>query len=209
MENLMELMTTRRSIRKFLEEPVPRQVIEDCVAAAAYAPCACNSQMWRFAIVDDPGRIAGLAQAVADHTREFYGTGADEKFIRGRVLAATHFCYAPALILVCMEPLTYYDPRVVRYFRAKGFDHEGMMARLGYPDYLSMGAAIENLLLEVHNQGYGACWMNDPIFSAPAIAAYLSLPPAWQPVSLISLGKPRYRPRTKQVKGLSELLIYC
>lgn len=53
---------TRRSIRKFLPQPVPRELVEQVLHAGIWAPSSCNYQMWDFVVVDDPALNARLAQ---------------------------------------------------------------------------------------------------------------------------------------------------
>ena len=50
---LYEGLITRRSIRKYTEEPIDRELLEDLVRAGMYAPSAVNCQPWHFVIVDD------------------------------------------------------------------------------------------------------------------------------------------------------------
>lgn len=49
----LEAIRTRRSIRQFLDRPVPAEWIEQVVAAAMCAPSACNQQPWQFVVIDD------------------------------------------------------------------------------------------------------------------------------------------------------------
>ena len=42
-------LATRRSVRAFSDKPVPREIIEACVAAAGSAPSGANHQPWFFA----------------------------------------------------------------------------------------------------------------------------------------------------------------
>ncbi|MDV0444606.1 NADPH-flavin oxidoreductase [Methanimicrococcus sp. At1] len=48
----MEALLTRRSVRKYQNKPVPRELIEEAVKAAMFAPSARNQQPWEFIIVD-------------------------------------------------------------------------------------------------------------------------------------------------------------
>lgn len=48
----MALTRRRRSVRWFLDKPVPRELIEKAVAAAAMSPSACNRQPFRFHAYD-------------------------------------------------------------------------------------------------------------------------------------------------------------
>ncbi|MCD6300553.1 MAG: nitroreductase family protein [Staphylothermus sp.] len=53
-DELLEFLKSRRSIRKFKPDPVPREVVEKILDTARFAPSARNSQPWRFIVVDDP-----------------------------------------------------------------------------------------------------------------------------------------------------------
>jgi nitroreductase len=59
-----ELLTTTRSVRKRLdlERPVPRPVVEGCLAVALHAPNGSNQQFWQWVVVDDPQLRAALAK---------------------------------------------------------------------------------------------------------------------------------------------------
>ncbi len=50
----LELVRSRRSIRRFLPKPVEREKILTCLEAARLAPSAENVQPWRFVVIDDP-----------------------------------------------------------------------------------------------------------------------------------------------------------
>jgi len=49
-----EVLMRRRSIRKFTEKPVERELLLELVEKASMAPSASNLQAWRFCIIDDP-----------------------------------------------------------------------------------------------------------------------------------------------------------
>ncbi len=50
---LLDLVKHRKSVRNFLSRPVEREKIMMCLEAARLAPSACNSQPWKFIVVDD------------------------------------------------------------------------------------------------------------------------------------------------------------
>ncbi|MEW5947183.1 MAG: nitroreductase family protein, partial [bacterium] len=58
--NVREAVHRRRSIRRFLRKPVPRELLERFADAARMAPSANNLQPWEFVIVDDPGTVAEI-----------------------------------------------------------------------------------------------------------------------------------------------------
>ena len=51
--DIFEIIKTRRSIRKFTEEPVPDEVIDRIIEAGIWAPSGLNNQPWKFAIIRD------------------------------------------------------------------------------------------------------------------------------------------------------------
>lgn len=63
-KDFLSLSIRRRSVRWFLPEPVPRDLVDKALEAAAQAPSACNRQPFSYRIFDDPpdaARIANLA----------------------------------------------------------------------------------------------------------------------------------------------------
>ena len=57
-----QALYTRRSIRKFRPDPVPRELIDQVMHAGIWAPSSCNYQMWDLVAVDDPDVNARLAR---------------------------------------------------------------------------------------------------------------------------------------------------
>ena len=51
--DIFEIIKTRRSIRKFTEEPVPDKIVDRIIEAASWAPSGLNNQPWKFAIIRD------------------------------------------------------------------------------------------------------------------------------------------------------------
>jgi nitroreductase len=79
---LWEALRTRRSIRGYKPEPLPREKIEKVLEAARIAPSAANRQPWHFYVVTDEARRKSLAAA--------YGK---------------EWCWgAPAVIVACARP---------------------------------------------------------------------------------------------------------
>ena len=54
---LLEALRTRRSIRKFTDEPVPAEMMETILGAAMLAPSAGNQQPWHFIVVTDREKL--------------------------------------------------------------------------------------------------------------------------------------------------------
>jgi nitroreductase len=62
----------RRSVRAFSDRPVPRAIIETCIAAARTAPNGANLQPWHFVAVSDPAVKQQIRVAAEEEERAFY-----------------------------------------------------------------------------------------------------------------------------------------
>src|SRR5215471_10836600 len=51
--DLLDLIKSRRSIRRFQDRPVPEELLRKIIEAGTWAPSACNMQDWRFVVVRD------------------------------------------------------------------------------------------------------------------------------------------------------------
>jgi nitroreductase len=66
--DFFDVVAARRSVRSYLPDPVPREVLERIVAAGVEAPTGCNLQLKQYVIVDDPdvmARLRPLSRAMA------------------------------------------------------------------------------------------------------------------------------------------------
>ena len=127
---LLDLLKHRKSIRDFLDRPVERKKIMMCLEAARLAPSACNSQPWKFIVVDD---------------RQLKDKLGDAAF-RG-IYSMNSFCkMAPVMVVVVSE-------------KSKFLARIGGMFR-GTKYYLiDIGVAIEHFVLQAEDLGLGTCWI--------------------------------------------------
>ena len=76
-----EMIRTRRTVREFSTDPVPREIIEDCIRAAGTAPSGANLQPWHFAAVSNPVLKRKIREASEVEEREFYESRAPEEWL--------------------------------------------------------------------------------------------------------------------------------
>lgn len=69
---LRQELSRRRSVRHFARRAVQREVIEECLRAAATAPSGANLQPWRFVVVSDGAIKRRIREAAEAEEREFY-----------------------------------------------------------------------------------------------------------------------------------------
>lgn len=187
----------RRTVRRFLPDPVPEATILGMIEAATRAPSAHNRQPWRFHVVRDAQGKARLAKAMGDRLRaDRSKDGDDPELIRQDVeRSSARINGAPALIAVC---LTLDD--MDTYPDARRGEAEFLMA------VQSTAMAAQILLLKAQAEGLGACWMCAPLFCAETVREALELPGSWQPQGLILLGYPAEPGKLRERKPLSEIV---
>jgi nitroreductase len=61
---IIEAITRRRSIRKYLDKPVSREIIDTLLNTAVMSPSAMNRQPWRFIVIENRQRIRELSEKV-------------------------------------------------------------------------------------------------------------------------------------------------
>lgn len=67
MNEIEAVIQSRQSCRNFdPNRPIPREITLRCLEAARLAPSACNSQPWRYILVDEPERVRQVAECARD-----------------------------------------------------------------------------------------------------------------------------------------------
>ena len=196
---VLDAIQDRRSLRRYLQQPVPKPLIETVLEAGTWAPSAHNRQPWRFAVLQSPETKEKLALAMgqrlrSDLERDFVPESVIEKDVNRSYDRLTS---APVLIVVCMSMLdmdSYSDEQRNR--------NETIMA------IQSTAMAGQNILLAAHGTGLAACWMCAPLFCPDVVQENLALPQDWQAQGIISLGYPAQE-RTKTREPLESRLIWC
>jgi len=52
--NFLDLVKKRQSVRTYSDTPIQEDKLKRCIEAARLSPSACNSQPWKFIVVDQP-----------------------------------------------------------------------------------------------------------------------------------------------------------
>ena len=169
---LFEAIDNRRSFRAFTPEPVGREDIERIVAAGRMAPSSNNAQPWGFHVA------TGETRAQVDQVMERTTVYLDEYLAalgsEERIAAATRFLSnlggAPVVIAVSA-------PHVA--------DEMALVNTL-----VSIGAAIENILLGVTALGLGAVNVTFSYWVRDELADVFDIGTDRYIVSVIAVGHP-------------------
>lgn len=195
--SVLDAIFQRRSIRRFQAQPVPREVLQQVLTAATWAPSAHNRQPWRFAVVEAADTRERLARAMGARLRDdLQADGVAEAVIAADVARSyERLTSAPALIVISLSMAD-----MDMYPDAKRSQNEYLMA------VQSTAMAGQNLLLAAHEFGLGTCWMCAPLFCPDVVQVALELPDDWQPQGLIALGYPaQQREKTRHPLEMSVL----
>jgi coenzyme F420-0:L-glutamate ligase/coenzyme F420-1:gamma-L-glutamate ligase len=198
-EDYYEFLLGRRSIRQFRDAPVSESVLRRMLHAACYAPSAHNRQPWRFVVVQRGEARAQFARAMsaryrADLERDGNLTQEAGERIQAR---ETRLVEAPAVVVLCM---TTEDMNV--YPDDKRTQAERSMT------IQSVSLAGMQLLLAVHAEGLGACWMGAPLFAQQEVRDSLQLEPAWEPQAMFLIGEPLAPGEDRGRRSLEEVVLW-
>jgi F420 biosynthesis protein FbiB-like protein len=174
-------LEARRSIRAFTDTPVARGTLDALVEAACIAPAPHHSRPWRFVVVDTDAAKHDLATGMGERWRSDLAADGVPIDRVDELVAASHrkLVGAPALVLGCLtwDGLDRYP------------DPERQRAEWGMA-LLSLGAAVENLMVAAAEAALASCWVAAPIFCPEAARDALVLPAEWLPHALVLVGHP-------------------
>lgn len=179
--DIIDIIKSRRSLRRYQSVAVPREMIEKILTAAIWAPSAHNRQPWRFVVIEEASTKGHLATAMGVKLRHDLLADCVPEAIIEKDVNRSHdrITSAPVLIVICLSMLdmdTYSD-------KTRNANEYTMSVQ-------STAMAGQNLLLAAHSLGLGACWMCAPLFCPDVVVDVLELPSDWQPQGMITLGYP-------------------
>ena len=168
-----ESLLNRRSIRKYLKDPVPMETIRKIMTAATWAPSGGNGQPWRFyvatgakrdelvqAMITSTGPDSPSAEAFEELMEHLEEEGRNtpggiswyqmtEQTMNFGRLGSFRFYQAPVAIVVSKP-------------KAGGSS-------------MDIGSAVENLLVAAHAEGLGTCWLGMPLVFRDRIREVLGI----------------------------------
>jgi F420 biosynthesis protein FbiB-like protein len=176
-----DVIRARRSVRRFLADPVPPVIVHDLVELACSAPAPHGSKPWRFVYVAFDETKQRLADAMTNAWLADLAKSdrpvleVDRLLKRSREQIST----APVLLVACIV-----------IDEAKEWPEADDRAAERDMFVQSLGAALQNILLAATERGLGGYLKGAPLFCGPAVRESLDLEPDWEPAFLVLLGYP-------------------
>ncbi len=195
----MDLIASRRSVRRFQDRPVADAVVRRILEAATWAPSSHNRQPWRFAVLATQAAKVRLADSMgADFRRDLIADGLAPQDVNAQVQRSRQrILEAPLDILLCLDTSV--------------GDHYPDASRQ-QAEYLmgvqSVALAGQNLLLAAHSEGLGGVWICAPLFARRTVRLSLGLPAEWDPQGLLLLGYPAKIPAPRPRRPVDEVSIF-
>jgi nitroreductase len=156
----MDLVRTRRSIRKYDERDVPPEALNAILEAVRWAPSWANTQCWELVIVRDRAVKEQLQAALPP---------------KGNPAVAA-MAQAPVVLALCGK------------LKSSGFYKDQMTTKFGDWFMFDLGIACQNICLAAHALGLGTVVVG--LFDHDRAAAVLKVPQGHELVVMIPLGFP-------------------
>lgn len=169
-DQMVELAQARRSVRWFLDKPVPRELIDQALLVARQSPSACNRLPYEFLVFDQEDqarKISGIPFGAAGYARQIpmvivvkgdlsnYFSPRDRHvpYIDAS-LAAMAFMFALETLGLKSSVINWPDfepleAKMAKTLGLKPYERIIMMMAVGYPDPAGMVASSEKKSLDV------------------------------------------------------------
>jgi nitroreductase len=133
----------RRTVRDFSNEPVDREIIENCLKAAGTSVSGANLQPWQFVVVEDAGIKREIRMAAEKEEREFYQSKAPQEWLDALAPLGTN----------AEKPFLESAPWLIAIFQKRyGLTPGGEKVKHYYATE-SVGIATGILITAIHNAG--------------------------------------------------------
>jgi len=187
----------RRTIRAFTAEPVDGRAVRRAVATALTAPAPHHSQPWRFVVLESVQARTVLLDAmreawIADLRRD----GFTAEQIARRIRRGEPLRNAPLIVVPCLVTDAAHDYPDERRNRSE----QAMFT-------VSMGAAVQNLLVALAVDGLGSAWISSTLFCQDIAARVMDLPDGWRPMGAIAVGHPAEQARPRPPRDPADFIV--
>jgi F420 biosynthesis protein FbiB-like protein len=197
-DTLDAVLAGRRSVRTYEDRPVPADVLERVLSAAAQAPSPHHSFPWRLAVLTGRDAKTALADAMGAKWRaDLVGDGLGEAEIAVELEKSHRRLTASPVVLVGAV----YPETLDEYPDPARQQAETLMAAH------SLGAALQNVMLAAHANGLASCWMCAPVFCSEVVRDALGLDEQLIPHAIVTIGYPARPPRARERPSLDQIVV--
>ncbi len=186
----LKAIETRRSIREFLEKDVSNDLLKKIIEAGMRAPSAKNIQNWYFIILksNKKNEVIDLVE------KEFKNNWRLSDLKMSQLESCKLTRNAPVLILIFNKaPWTGCESKIIEDCTLDSLQH-------WTEEIQGISAAIQNMLLAIHDLGLGGVWLADFNFARKNICKHLKC--KYDLIAGVALGYPAYKLPPRKIPEL-------
>lgn len=176
----LDLIKSRRSVRKFTDEPISHDIMNEIIDAARFSPSWKNTQIARYTVIENKDIMKKIA----------------EDCVLGFEFNTKTLSRATAIVVV-----SYITKRC-------GYERDGSFSTSKEDrwEMFDAGIATQTFCLAAHDKGIGTCIIG--IFDEDAIAKEINLPENQKVGCVIAMGHPVFAPDAPPRKEVEDLVKY-
>lgn len=194
-DSVTDSIFSRRSIRRYLDKAVSRETVTDIIKAACAAPSAKNRQPWRFTVFGGEEKEKLLDVMEKGIEREASGNSRLPGSANGLADARhTLSVMRSAPVIITVTNTNAGSP-------FEQIDADSRVTEIC--DTLSIGAAVENMLLRADALGLGTLWIANTCFAYDELCEYIGA--KGQLTGAVALGHPDERPAPRPRKAINDI----
>lgn len=190
------MFADRKSIRKYRPDEVSEELIREVIEAARVAPSAKNRQPWRFIVFTGNAKEEMLNAMELGINKQKSNPFMPKRFKQGLVSADN------TLRIMREAPVTIIVMNTLSCDPLKSISHGKRISEIH--NTLSVGAAIENMLLRATQLGLGSLWVGNTVYAHKELTSYLGT--SEQIAGAVALGYANEIPEGRPKKTLDEII---
>ena len=195
---MIKAIDDRRSIRKYTPEEIPQEIIEEMIYAATLAPSAKNRQPWKFIV---------FKGAAKDELVQVMRQGIENEKKTHALMPEWAFAIPDAenTVRIMQEvPCLIAVLNTNQHTPFASIENEKRIVEIC--DSLSIGAAIENMILTATGYGLGTLWIANTCFAYNELMDFIGTDS--QLTGIVAVGFADEAPDKRPRKPFEEIVEY-
>lgn len=200
MNYVIENMKSRRSVRSFLDQKVPKKLLEEILEAARYAPSALNKQPWEFIVITNKRLIECLSAAITKIMKKIYAKSPILKIFNKRLRDERTFSALKKTATSKTDTVFYNAPALI--FITSGVKDKWVET--------NCALAAQNMMLSAHSLGLGSCFVGRGFFvaSSKALSENIGLGRGRKIYAVLAIGYPGEFPKNVPQREKDNLICW-
>jgi len=217
---VLEAIRSRKSIRGYKPEPVPKEILREIIGIATRSPSAMNTQPWEITVVTGEvldnirrGNVDRLVSGAEPNSDAPLGSF-EGKYKQRQVELAVQLFQLLGIAREDREKRAEWLKMSPRYFDAPAVIFISVDSSLqDFPSRFDLGAISQTICLTALNYGLGTCIEGMGVFYPDVVKKFANIPETRRLVISIAIGYPDWDfPANKlesQREALEDVVTWC